>query len=307
MLNLLTDGLLAEVFSWLGPLGTGQCSQTTGRLQRVAYSSRTLWRTFVQRYFGLEGNENVDWRAVYAYLATRSQQRAAYLPPGRVVFADDGSCIPGYPPENALRLDRRLAWCTNSGVDQDVDLVVSLTEPTLVSGFVAENVGGMFYSAPMKEALVFCSPTPIDLDAARQFNGKNGSKWVTKLQKEAPNKLFFSQTSRDTTMDPVSAVPSYTSPQLVQPKAAFQFPDPAYNMCLQQRCPPSVARFVHFKLLSSHKCTRGRPSDNIDVKGLYTFGVPLPELPALLQEVVAVAPDPSYRRQHEVREYTFYL
>jgi hypothetical protein len=117
-----------------------------------------------------------NWQQVYSYLALQyppPQLRRQPPPPQRleasVVFADDGGNFPGYPPSNALRPEKSMVWCTRTGVDANVDLIIKLREVSLVTGFVAAN-GGRGYSAPLKEGLAFVSMEPPNLTAAKWFD-----------------------------------------------------------------------------------------------------------------------------------------
>lgn len=195
--------------------------------------------------FGLEeGDVEADWRQVYAYLSRQLQicneKTAAQPLDARVMFSDDGSPVPGYPPENSLRRGYG-AWCTNSGVETDVDLVLELPEACLITHFEGAN-GGLFYSAPLREALVFASVHPVGLENARQYNGRMGSEWAEKLSR------------CHGTATPVKPA---------EPLVGFCFPPPpeAFNARLKKRLNrPVVARYVHFKLLRSYNAHDGRLS-----------------------------------------------
>ena len=156
------------------------------------------------------------------------------------MFSHDGSPVPGHPPESSLRRGRG-AWCTNAGApEKDVDLALELPQVCLVTNFEAAN-GGLFFLATLKEALVFASMHPINLEDARQHNGRVGSEWAKKLS-GFPN-----------TATPLS--------RPTKPLAAFCFPPPpqAFTSRLSVRSNrPVVARYIHFKLLGSHKATDGR-------------------------------------------------
>jgi hypothetical protein len=255
-----------------------------------------------------------DWRAAYAYISQQALDRSDEVLFVQVKFADDGTECPGYPAANAVSIHRG-AWCTNAGVDHDVDLVVQCPEPSLIKGFVARN-GGLSYSAPLKEALVFGSYQPVDLHETRHYNGENGRAWVKRM--EGPEQPLVAATREETIRQwmedivaseqnqfPVSLVTSVApdhrssstrsapvSSQAIQqeaqqerlePLAAFRIPPlpRAYHARLERTCRPTVARYVQFKLLSSYSSPE-RLSDNIDVMDLLTFGIPLPELNSLL-------------------------
>lgn len=143
IITSLTEDVVAEVFAFLGPVDTAKCAMTCRLWRNVSTNSRSLWRNFTYRTFGLAGGSDAtEWYYVYKYL-TRKSREIPQLLPARVVFSDDGSPIPGYRPENAVRNDGG-SWCTNVCVNRDVDLVLDLHFPALVCGFVVEN-GGLFF------------------------------------------------------------------------------------------------------------------------------------------------------------------
>lgn len=317
---LLTDDVLVDIFSFLGPLDTAKCAQICKAWHHVATHSRSLWRTFVYNTFGfLAGGDDsgaacADWKAVYGHLTHKSKETPELLA-ARVVFSDDGSPIPGYLADNALR-NNNGAWCTNVGVNQNVDLVIELQVPALVSGFVIEN-GGIFYDAPLKEALAFCSLKPIDLDGARKYNGAMGKEVVNMMEELLDGFKRKSLAARI-----VANHARFSAPCPDQPKAAFRVDaalPTAYSARLERRCDPVVANFVHFKLLSSFDYAYA-PADNIDVKNLHTYGVPLAthDLAMLLQEnnkdnnnngvlKNPQPPDPSYKRMHALRDHSAFF
>jgi hypothetical protein len=311
----LADEVTAEIFGFLDAMDTVQCSYVCRRWNSVVKHSRSLWRQFSHNDYGLsEGDKDADWRAVYAYVYSQEQQylriradlglETVFLQ-SQLVFSDDGSPQPGNDPENALRRSsqQEACWCTNAFVDKDVDLVADLTAPHLVMAFCVAN-GSWRYSAPVRTALAFASMGLPDLEQARAFDGSNGEAWITLhryARSQPPN-------GSDTTKDDDKAHPS-------EPLAGFEFTSARtpYNARSVQPCRrPTVARYVHFKLLSSFKCS-DRVSNNIDVQDLHTFGLPLPRLAELLKQQsssadASVPPDPSrYRRRYEIREYPWHI
>jgi len=274
--------------------------------------------------------------------------------PTQVLFSDDGSEQDGNPASNALqpafRHDYARCWCTNAYIDHDVDLVATLQEqqqqqnnnnqqqtPCLVMAFEIVN-GNRNFSAPVKEALCFASMDMPDLEQAKDFDvAKGGIEWAVKLQERQEEELreqerqllqWRNTTTTTTTttttnhdQDPGFAWPRPTTPSKHKPNdplAGFSFPGipMAFNKRLKHPVTrPTVARFVHFKLLSSSKCNH-RVSNNIDVSGLYTYGVPLPQLQNLVfppelianddetSNAVMPPPDPSrYQRRYDVKPY----
>jgi F-box-like len=294
------DEIIAEIFAYLGATDTARCASVCQNWNLVCRNSRSLWRRFVCDDYYLarqEGGESADWYAIYAYIRTlqiegHKRQKENIVNntetplATQLVFSDDGSPQPGNPPENAL-INNRECFCTNAFVDKNVDLVASLSQPCLITHFLVANEG-YYYTSPVKETLAFASMDMPDLDAAREFDGEKGSEWVRNLFHKVANKE--------------EGYPIRTGyPK--QPLAGFLFPGMpfAFNMALKQACTPVVARFVHFKLLSSSHC-QDRVSNNIDVCRLQAFGIALPRLPELLQQTTAssgatsLAYDPSSPR-----------
>ncbi|CAB9529915.1 expressed unknown protein [Seminavis robusta] len=297
--SLLADEVTAEIFAFLGAVDTARCAKTCRHWNRVSKHSRALWRRFSYDDFGLaEGSDAADWKAVYAFLKRQERRYREAVDDcfiqSRLVFCDDGSHQPGNNPEHALRRGgENSCWCTNAFVDRDVDLVADLGEPHLVMAFEVRN-GGVRFSAPVKEALAFASLQMPNLESASVYDGSNGIQLAHELMK--------CNNSNNSNNDPGS------------PLAGFVFPGipRAFNsVCAQPAKRPTVARFVHFKLLTSSKCFN-RVSNNIDVCNLFAFGVPLAELNALIHPGAATTadapPDPSrYVRRHKVREYPWHI
>ena len=166
MAHLLTEDILAQVFANLGPVGAANCARVCQTWKRAVYQSRSMWRGFCDSTFGFsDGHAQADWRLVYAYLSTKAQEPAQLLQDEiEVVFADDGGGFLYFKANRAIKHNDH-AWCTNTDVNENVDLVVRTRRcPALVSGFALKNPGGDF-SAPLHEALVFASYDTIDLDA----------------------------------------------------------------------------------------------------------------------------------------------
>jgi hypothetical protein len=244
-----------------------------------------------------EGLASADWKNVY-YI--KSQEHAYYDTTGdrfiqsSLVLCDDGSHQPGNDPESAMRRIGDVCWCTDAFVDHDVDLVADLTTPHLVMEFQASN-GGSRFSAPVKEALAFASLMAPNLEAAHVYDGEAG------IQKAREMVAGDKNEGRSRSVPPG------------HPRAGFVFPGipQAFNaICSRPSVRPTVARFVHFKLLTSSKCS-WRVSNNIDVCSLFTFGVPLLDLSAMIHnevENMPLVPDPSpYNRRHQVREYPWHI
>ena len=336
----LADEITAEIFSFLGPLDlVARCAPTCPRWHRVSRHSRALWRRFVYQEYGFgQGDPEADWQAVYAYLYGRRHGPGgrygaapdpffSQLIQSQLVFCDDGSHQPGNGPENALDSYNRSCWCTNAFVDHDVDFVADLGEPCLVTHVRIEN-GDFQFTAPVKEALAFLSWDLPDLDHARAFDGPTGIELAHEL---CPGINWDNEDLRDVrSRESRTIVPSAAAAaNRHYPKAGFVFPDSpdrAFLKAIKEPVRPIVARYVHFKLLSSSKCN-DRVSNNIDVCHLQTLGFPLPALEAMIYPqrqtstmdstnndntataATTLPPDPSsrYQRHHEVREYPWHI
>ena len=328
MAHLLTEDILEQVFANLGPVGAAKCACVCHTWKRTVYQSRSMWRGFCESTFGFsQGHATADWRSVYAYLTRKAKEPARLLQEDvEVVFADDGGGFLFFKANRVVKHDEH-AWCTNTDVNENVDLVVRTRIPTLVSGFALRNPGGDF-SAPLHEALVFASYDTIDLDAARIFDGSNGEEWVTHFEgpkKEVRGRFVVEETLRqqarllesinNPALEPVApqhqgVVRTALNPNVdphrvvLHPLAAFRTPPLplAYTEFQTQRSAPTVARNIHFKLLNSHK-TPDMVADNIDVLSLLTYGIPLPELARMAgTEGSETLPIPHYTRTHVLRE-----
>jgi len=322
ILWFLPNDTLIEVFIYLGASGTARCSMVCQDWKEVSNKSVALWHHFIKEDFNIdlkeknninkEDNTTVEWGDIYRYISSRliislrrnvKERRL----PVRIIFADGGlkhgtSYESYYPPENVFD-PQKGAWCTNAGVDKNVDLVAELPTSCLVTGFLAEN-GSYEYSAPLKEALVFTSfEEPPDLEIAKSYyNDEKGSKYVTEL---ISNRGFKSISKTPTSRSYIiakekNAVSDKILNNAVKPVAAFQFPS-HYELCIntliQFNC-TAIARYVHFKLLSSLHPS-GMFSTNIDLLNLAVLGIDLPQLPIMLNSRKRCCPDPSYERMHK--------
>ena len=326
--NFICDEeLLAHIFAFAGPIDAASCSQVCRAWWSASKSHPQLWRTFVQQDYQFRipkhaplvevkkqvddtscctditfGDIDIDCSRVYAYLATQQRKEASRLD-GKVVFADDGGNFGGrYPASNVIRPEENLVWCTNTGVETNVDLVVDLGKPCLITGFLAAN-GGRGYSAPLKEAIVFASMDPPDLEMAQEYNDANGSLWVKKLlssrktrkhrepqqqqQQQHPDRIETTDNTTDSNDSSNNNRQQADNPvqqnkqqpkreQQRHPVAAFEFPNlqTAYTDRSEYVLDnPFVGRYVHFKLLNSFSPPGFEHlSDNIDVRHLHTFG-----------------------------------
>ena len=307
----LPDELVERVFAACGPIATARCAEVCKRLQSQSKNNPNLWHNFAAKEVrGCEGDDEArDWKAIYGYLYTKQRQFNFSLDhplPGRPLFADDGGRHEwsGGPPAVTLSHGENQPYSTGNGVTRNVDFVVDLGDVCLITGFAAANhCRGC--SGPLKEALVFTSLNPPDLDHARIYDGKHGSEWVNMLEKgTTETKAAYrniNKLNRERTV-------SFTANNDTQPVAGLRLPE--YPDCYEERvirhCKPTVGRYVHFKLLGIYN-PRGRPEsqNNIDVMDLLTFGVALPELPGLLHGNFLRNPErpiPDYQRIHELQE-----
>lgn len=301
----LPDELLVNIFAAAGPIDTARCATTCEKLRSVSEKSSELWREFAAQEFfhcASSGKKTLDWKSVYVYLL--SQLRISGYShedplPARVVFADDGSHYPGHPPENALREGWTRPYSTGVGVYEDVDLVIDLSEVCLITGFAIAN-HCHHCTGPVKEALVFASMQPPDLDYARRYDSKAGSEWVSKLEGQVEDMGSYLQHRKTNRVGFVKFTPGNSA----QPLAGFRFPDfpECNNVRLIRDCKSMVGRYVHFKLLSTFDPFNEGTRQTICVMHLHTFGVALSELPALLQndKLNEGCPIPDYERIHEL-------
>eukprot|EP00592_Proboscia_alata_P007165 CAMPEP_0194358392 /NCGR_PEP_ID=MMETSP0174-20130528/5614_1 /TAXON_ID=216777 /ORGANISM="Proboscia alata, Strain PI-D3" /LENGTH=331 /DNA_ID=CAMNT_0039128691 /DNA_START=63 /DNA_END=1058 /DNA_ORIENTATION=+ len=308
---LIPQDIVVEIFLCLGAIGTARCSMSCRRWNMISNDSRALWQHFTnenfcvfQRQHGDEAKvDTIKWVNVYRYISSCLNENTVSLP-ARVIFSDDGSAYHGYPPENVFD-PQEPAWCTNRGVDHNVDLVVELPTTCIVTEFIAEN-GGRYYSAPLREALVFLSlEDPPDLQKARKYNDEEGSKWVTDLIDQRSSNAAIKNLETSAKSEKVKGVQCSAVEQQQHPIAAFQF-SPIYEQCIETQisflCEPRVTRYIHFKLLNSVH-PEGMYSTNIDIKNLTIRGVELSCLPEMLQcsqtqESTNQRTDPSYERFH---------
>jgi len=331
----LPSDILIETFLCLGASGTAKCAMVCREWNATSQNSLALWRYFTREDFGINlqqndgsKNNNIEWSKVYRYLSSQTIIENLKVLPARVIFADDGSSIKGYPAENAFD-PQKGAWCTSWGVQRNIDLVVELpTAPCLVTDFFVQN-GSHYYTAPLKQALIFASlERPPDLEIGKKFNDEEGMKWVEKLvtlDDEIQIEKWKESNDDDKTIvykhrrvkRKKCASLDQQQQQKYQPLAAFNFPSNEYDDCVNASfqynacASPIIARYIHFKLLNSVTNDKhGRLSTNIDILNLGITGIDLPVLPELLhlekkgQEDERfgrqMAKDPSYKRMHKV-------
>ena len=325
LLDTISDNgvLSASIFDFVGSQGTAQCMLVCRSWAAAAKGNPSLWRNFVKKEFRLcvpddsSSSNNMtssiqqrsvttptNWPTAYRYLKrnyrsykARVDDRSEESPTplrGRVVFADDGGHFPGYPSKYALSPRNALVWCTSPGVDRNVDLVVELDVPSIITGFVIAN-GGRGYSAPLKEGLVFVSMDPPDLDAARIYDGENGSAWVKKIIGKGQ----------------VGVGQAKSCPSGSVPLAAVRFSNLSQSfdaISKPKLKTPIVGRYIHFKLLSSH-LTAGFEglSDNIDLMHCHTMGLPVGDLDLFVPSIGRAKPIPAYKPIHAIRPPAFVL
>ena len=250
------------------------------------------------------------WRMAYNYLARhyrtyqnqvvnqdmKTNGTVAPRLEGRVVFADDGGHFPGYPAEFAIS-STETAWCTARGVQNNVDLVVELKSTSIITGFLMAN-GGRGYSAPLHNALIFVSMDPPNLDAARIYDGSNGSAWVQKLY-EQKNNIVVSGKKK-----PKHCRQAKRCPSGYVPVEAVRFPhgpSASYGRAWLELATPIVGRYIHFKLLSSHTTPQWEEeSDNIDIMHCHTMGTAVGDLDFFIPAIAPSKPIPVYKRVHPI-------
>lgn len=337
-----------HIFTFAGPLATARCAQVCKSWKHASERHLSLWRTFVEQDFGLpKGNYPMDrhWHRIYAKCTSELQKTPWQHLEASVVFADDGGNFPGYPAQHALIDSMNMVWCTSTGADRNVDLVVELGQLCLLTGFRAAN-GGRGYSAPLQQGLVFVGVDPPDLESARCYNvqqgdhngGELGSNWVRHLfqpekksvlddlldelappeegnveppQAQAPlennganEEAANGQNNDDAPRQRSAEAPPTTPDGAPTPVAAFHFPDlsEAYLAKSEQTLgKPRLARYIHFKLLTSHSPPGlEHISDNMDLMNFLPIGIPMRDVQHHIPLDDPVIPD--YPRQHEVRQ-----
>lgn len=272
------------VFFHAGPDKTALASAASKQFCTLVQSADELWRQFLDESFGLYASESVrNMCRIYAYLAQQMQLEPRLIP-SEVVFSDDGTPYPGYPPQSALGDDRR-CWCTRSGVDRNVDLVTRF-RPTyktgidrcssvhLVTSFTLVNPDRGF-TAPMRSALLWACRSAPDLEAARRWDD-------------------YTPDSADANLTQTNSFPKFVQ--------FSNYPD-CRGERIEVTCSPTTAEYAHFKLLDSWHPPE-QFSTNIDVGSLLVYGIPVPELSYMLKEACephAPTQDPSYRRIHMLR------
>ena len=268
MIQRLDQDVLLEVLKFAGPRGS--CDLICCRDLALPYAAtRQLWKFFLQTYYlpSIEDSaEDDDWRGAYFYISS-SLGSAQWLD-ATSLFSDDGGHIAGYPAQNALGNGQE-CWCTRPGVDRNVDLIAELQIPALVTAFRIANPA-VGYTMPVRDALAFASFDVPNLDARRIYdvdeqNSEMGPQTAAVLKGEVAGAAGVRFDVQDLA------------------KAARGSKD---DVTAIARCgAPTIANFVHFKLLSSYHPDGS--TVNIDVRHLHVLGFPLPELGTFL---------PSHRR-----------
>ena len=240
---LLDYDVVLEILKFAGPKSasyTGACCRDLATLPFE--SCKKMWKFFFQAQYPFltkeeQEEEEDDWRGAFLYVYERQLLKSEWLEPPMALFADDGGHIAGYPAQNALSFGPEV-WCTRPGVDKNVDLVAELRVPALVTAFRFANPENG-YTMPLREGLAFASFDAPDLSAARKFDSSDTNNFK---------------------------VPGAVS-------VRFKNDD---DLAFVKDCEPTVANFVHFKLLRSyHPDSR---TVNIDVRHLHVQGTSLPLL-----------------------------
>jgi len=315
----LPEDLLCRIFAaTANGACVSRCERTCIAMWRLSLRARELWRVLLTLAYGLPPQvcgAECDTRAVFQYIAREEKHGEQKLIPAVVLFSDDGIPFPGHGPGKAMphHFSNPMAcWCTNEGVNRNVDLVVSfvptmdsaaITErvtqlpknhsqdgkraeiprmPYLVTDFTVVNPGEGF-SNPMHKVLAWASIMPPDLEASKiwDLTTEEQSTDETNSQRGSPE------------APTVAVFPPYPTCR----NSAVTVP------CSQDgKKRAVVAYFAHFKLLNSFD-DEGHHGDtaNIDAKGLYAQGKALPQLETFLGSTVDVGDDPSYEVRHKGR------
>ena len=296
----------------LGPVGTARCAQVCSKLRSLSNNNQVLWRNFVLQHYQMHdvdvSRTDCDWAELFGYM-WRQFRNVGYSHkqrlPARFVFADDGRLSPRFDgPNNAVSSDgRNRPYSTGLGVVSDVDYVVDLSQVCLLTGFAIANHCPNC-SGPLKEALLFVSTRPPDLNHARRYDGDEGKKWVNKLEKlvKKPKKGHgWSSAGKNN----LAGIVQFTADDASQPVAAFRFPKApeCFNVRLNRHLEkPVVGRYIHFKLLSIYDVFQCGATNNIDVMHLHSFGVALPKHASILRKEALETEStiPDYQRIHEI-------
>eukprot|EP01052_Picozoa_sp_SAG31_P037158 SAG31_NODE_4755_length_2976_cov_1.630170_2_plen_331_part_00 len=201
----------------------------------------------------------------------------------------------------------------------------------LVTEVVVENPG-FGYTAPVRDALVFLSTEPPNLDASRTFNCAGHADGFGSCDDDDEDETVEGSSAvaaaaggheggagglrsvpaqrilkRLRAQGGEGQLPPTVHPVFGTPSAAFAFRDGRLEPRQMRAVAPTACRFVHFKLLRAQHNDRDHAT-NIDVRSLHAFGRPLPELGSLLSEssddatetALMANTDPSYKRMHEL-------
>jgi len=252
----LPEGVLHEIFLFCGGRSATIASMTCKAW--CLRPSSPIYRHFIRHDFGLDVEalpgldvtSSCDFQSLYGYLQTcfKSSTIRSLLPGAKIEFADDGGNYPGFPPENILKEGVDNVYCT-ANEDKDVDVLIKLRAPSIVTDIGASNAG-VGFSNLLHSAVAFSviqNPRQ-HLDDARDYNGCKPSEF-----EQTPHKL--------------------------QPLGTIEFPEWPHckNASVSTKAQPSVACFVHFKLLSSFNPNKQRVN-NIDLGGVHIKGMELDDL-----------------------------
>lgn len=270
----LPDQLAPTVLSFAGPYATAACGRSCSRLHALEREAWALWRGFAERAFGLRGvgSSASAWRAAYALCAhaLRENRDARAALRARVVeHSDDvGEFRVFHPPEAAVRLPNapNSCWSTSCGAFANVDLVARFAGCALVLGVAVANCHEGVGDNPAKDVLGFLEYERPDLARTREFDD-GGQNAAAKAATQA--------LARDGTA--LRAEPGH-------PVARATFPPcpDCYGARVVRPCAPTVANYVHFKILSSHNPNE-HDDPNVDVHELHALGVSVPGLTLLLE------------------------
>lgn len=236
-------------------------------------SDERLWEFFFRTDFCLkttEGDASDDWRGAYIYVSSVMKlKEPQWLSPPTSLFADDGGHIAGYPAQNALGHGPE-CWCTRPGVDRNVDLVAELQEPALVTAFRFANPEAG-YTMPVRDALGFASFDVPDLTKARAFDNSTDDESSQVTRRREDEESEEDEEEEDLHGDVLNGlIPGAAGYRFDLEALARAARGSSDNVTAVAKCgAPTVANFVHFKLLSSYHPDGS--TVNIDVRHLHTF------------------------------------
>lgn len=312
----LPDGVPEMVLAFAGAASAAASGRSCAQLHRIERASWRAWQRFVSHGFGFGDvidwwsptaadaelettarGDVIDWRSVFACCAHAMRAEAEGGWPSlhsRVVEHSDfrGEFRAFHPPEAAVALPNSpdSCWCTSSNIHANVDVAAEFVghdsafgEFALVLGVAVSNCAAHVGDNPAADVLAFLSYNMPNFvrPEGRAVEFDDGGRSA------ASQRVVHALAENDGS--------SVRRPEPGHPAARCTFPPcpDAFDMRVVRRCAPTVARFVHFKVLSSHN-PNGHADANVDVHELHAVGVLLPGLAGML-------PLPIYCTQYRER------